>query len=461
MQTNSFCRECGLPLRVNQEECPLCHGQWEVWEERFAPVKLERNREQIATWLAQLPNPVVFDIAATKNGIRLRIIAAPGTIEGALKAWSSMTQHQTRWVKLDRYSFQKPAYILKTGSILPNLVVSEAAGDPLLAFGGQLMNGLSGDQKAGLRFWVLGKDTRLQDKVRALAAYSYGTESGVDSRSPNVWGAQLFFWKTLLAVAGLIETVSLAMMTLQWGQLPVAIMLFFAGAVVLIAAFMGLYRWMQWRSVPKEILATRITDTLMKTCLVAYGDFPTSISLLAGGAKWVPVQGNEWPSVTASPITLPALEIASLISPPEKGEGTGIFDREAIQQVPAPPSTVPLIDNNQGIKVGISVEDENKTILVDKFGHGIAVGGSQSGKSTLALNLLVQLAQLGDQAPGMLVIDPHLSLADSFLQAVHDLPPGLREIAIKRLRVHQPGPGRGSAPEIFLPCLIIPGPQIP
>lgn len=438
MQPKAVCRDCGFALNRYDEECPLCHGRWEVWEERFAPVKLERNREQISTWLSQLPNPVAFDIVATKKGIRLRVMAAPETIEGALKAWASMTQHQTRWVKIETPVFEKPAYILKTGSILPNLVVSEAAGDPLLAIGGQLMTGLREGQKCGLRFWVLGKDTKLQDKVRALAAYSYGTESGVGTQSPNVWGARLSIWKFILGVGTLTDAIAMGMITLHLGQMSVAIVLFVAGTLIIFASLMGLFHWMQWRSVPKEILNTRITDTLMKTAIVAYGDFPQNLSLLAGNVRWIPVPGEEWPHITAAPITLPALEIASLISPPERGEGSGIFDREALQEVPAPPASAPLVDNPEGISIGFSVEDENKVVKVDRNGHGIAIGGSQSGKSTLALNLLVQLAQLGKDAPGMLVIDPHLSLADGLLQAINDMPKELRDIAIQRLRIISP-----------------------
>ena len=44
----------------------------------------------------------------------------------------------------------------------------------------------------------------------------------------------------------------------------------------------------------------------------------------------------------------------------------------------------------------------------------------------------------GEDAPGIFLADPHLSLSDSFLQAVDDLPPELRSQAVRRLRIITP-----------------------
>ena len=62
---------------------------------------------------------------------------------------------------------------------IPNLVMGDLNADPLLAIGGQLRNGLLPGQQAGLRIWLLGKEQRLQERLRTMVSYSYGTEGGV------------------------------------------------------------------------------------------------------------------------------------------------------------------------------------------------------------------------------------------------------------------------------------------
>jgi hypothetical protein len=44
----------------------------------------------------------------------------------------------------------------------------------------------------------------------------------------------------------------------------------------------------------------------------------------------------------------------------------------------------------------------------------------------------------GEEAPGIFLVDPHLSLADAFLDAIAQLPPSQREAAIRRLRIITP-----------------------
>jgi len=52
--------------------------------------------------------------------------------------------------------------------------------------------------------------------------------------------------------------------------------------------------------------------------------------------------------------------------------------------------------------------------------------------------MLKQLIERGPDAPGIFLIDPHLSLADAFLQAIDELPPDLRAEGIRRLRIITP-----------------------
>ena len=75
---------------------------------------------------------------------------------------------------------------------------------------------------------------------------------------------------------------------------------------------------------------------------------------------------------------------------------------------------------------------------VDPDGHGLATGGSRSGKSSFVYSMLEQLIARGDDAPGIFLVDPHVSLADAFLDAIAQLPEEQRQKAIKRLRVITP-----------------------
>jgi hypothetical protein len=66
--------------------CPLCAGQWEIWELRFSPMPLAHNRAQIASWLGQMPFPSAIDLVATESGIRVRLFTPPGSAQGVIRS---------------------------------------------------------------------------------------------------------------------------------------------------------------------------------------------------------------------------------------------------------------------------------------------------------------------------------------------------------------------------------------
>ena len=202
-----ICTHCGYDYDASppsQEKkipvpaCPLCAKGWDVWELRIAPIPLVRNREQIGSWLAQLPYPSSIDIVATSKGLRVRMYTPPGKADGAVSAWAAMNHHQTRWERIgiarDLDVKEKDGGIprktdefvavLKTNAKIASLALSEIGGDPILALAGQLLNGIPVGQERGLRIWIVGKDPALQARLRALSAYSYGTESGVGNDTP-------------------------------------------------------------------------------------------------------------------------------------------------------------------------------------------------------------------------------------------------------------------------------------
>jgi hypothetical protein len=286
--------------------------------------------------------------------------------------------------------------------------------------------------------WFTGKDPELQAKLQALVSYSHGTESGVGDSSPNPWSMRLTMLRVLVAIGMIIAGVFAGATTAGWINLVVGIVGALAGCILTLAATFGVLDWMNWRSIPKTIIEAKIEDILLKTTIVYYGDSPPNgLSLLTGHNQWIPLrpEDKEWPFIRSCPITLSATDMATMVAPPEMGETSGVMARDVVQEIPAPPPSEPLLE--APFKVGTSVADD-KPVGIDPDAHGVATGGSRSGKTSIAYSALVQLIQMGDDAPGIFLVDPHLSLADGLLDVIHNMPADQREKAIKRLRIISP-----------------------
>ncbi len=426
------CPQCGY--EHNATHCPLCSGEWETWELQFAPISFPNIRGQIASWLGQTPHPVVIEMLATENGLRVRLHTPPGLGRGAVKSWASLVHQQTRWARCEASAGYRTShtYVLKTGDHIPNLVLSE--GDPFLALGGQLLDQVSPGQETSLRIWLLGKEPKLQERIRALASYSYGTGHGVDNDTPNPWGLRLALWRVILILGAVITVITGGSLSAGWLSKAAGALGVIGGGVLFLVGALGMQQWMRWRSIPQEVLEARAKDTLLKVSFSLSAPSPQSVAFLGGISTWKCIE-REWPGVRAYTMPLPAGEIAALITPPEIGEGAGVIDREVLQEVPAPPPAPALVAAK--FSIGVSVAT-GESIGIDPDGHGVIAGGSRSGKSSLVYALLQQLIARGDDAPGIFLVDPHLGLADAFLQAVDDLPEPLRSEGIRRLRVITP-----------------------
>jgi len=205
-----------------------------------------------------------------------------------------------------------------------------------------------------------------------------------------------------------------------------------AGITICVASALGIRDWLSWRSIPKEVVEQRTQQPLLK---VAFSmSEPIQLPLLAGEQSWQPIQ-LVWPTIQKHTFPLPAGEFAGLIAPLQLGEGSGFLDRAVWQEVPAPPPSQPLLE--AGFKIGQSVAT-GALVGVDPDGHGLATGGSRSGKSSFVYSMLEQLIARGDDAPGIFLVDPHVSLADAFLDAIAQLPEEQKQKAVKRLRVITP-----------------------
>lgn len=307
----------------------------------------------------------------------------------------------------------------------------------MLAIGGYLLNRRVSEDN-GIRIWFTGKDPELQAKLQALVSYSYGTESGVGDGSPNPWGMRLTILRTFAVIGILISGVFAGLANAHWINLVVGIVGTLAGGILTLVSTFAILDWMQWRSVPKQILEAKIEDILLKTTIIFYGSsFPEGLSLLTGHNTWVATnpKENEWPLVRSRALTLSAADVATMVAPPEMGETSGVMARDVIQEIPAPPPSEVLLD--APFKIGTSVAND-MMVGIEPDGHGVATGGSRSGKTSIAYAILSQLIEQGDDAPGIFLVDPHLSLSDGLLQFIHELPLEQRQKAIQRLRIISP-----------------------
>ena len=328
--------------------CPLCDGKWDIWELRLAPIPLEKNRTQIASWLGQIPFPSAIDLMATETGMRVRMFTPPSAAHGQMKAWASMTHQQTRWVHVGNGPLPKSTerYILRNTAHVPSLSLADRGGDPMLALSGYLLNRRVKDD-CGIRLWFTGQDPELQSKLQALVSYSYGTESGVDDKTPNPWGIRLTILRTFAVLGILVAGISAGLANAHWINMVIGIVGVLAGAILTIASALGVLDWMSWRSIPKQILEAKIEDILLKTTVVFYGNsFPNGLSLLTGPNTWIPAdpEENEWPLIRSQTLTLSAADIATVVAPPEMGELSGVMARDVIQEIPAPPPSDVLLN---------------------------------------------------------------------------------------------------------------------
>jgi len=427
-----MCISCGYEHATAPDQCPLCNGEWQGWELLFAPHALDDLRAQVMGWLGQLPYPSMVEWIASSKGLRVRLYLPPHVAEGVVQAWSAMTGQHSRWRALGIVAIQGSSHVLHSSNRLPSLIASAKDSDPLLAIGSRLISAAREGKEVSLRLWLLGHEDRLQEELRSLSAYSYGTEGGVENNTPNPWGLQLNFLRAGLFFGMIMAGISGGILFAGWfNPFPVS-MFVIAGITICIASALGIRDWLSWRSIPKEVLELRTQQPLLK---VAFSiSEPISLPLLAGEQSWQPIE-SAWPGIQKHGFPLPAGELVGLIAPLQLGEGSGLLDRAVWQEVPAPPPSQPLLE--AGFKIGQSVATSEQ-VGVDPDGHGLATGGSRSGKSSFVYSMLEQLISKGDDAPGIFLVDPHVSLADAFLDAIAQLPEQQKQKAIKRLRVITP-----------------------
>ncbi|MEW6405710.1 MAG: hypothetical protein AB1649_28295, partial [Chloroflexota bacterium] len=203
-----MCISCGYDFAKDPNACPLCNGKWQGWELLFAPLKLDDLRAQVMGWLGQLPSPAVIEWSASPMGLRVRLFLPPNTAEGVVQAWAAMTGQHSRWRALGEVDVRASGVAVFSSNRLPSILASAKDSDPLLAIASQLISAAREVKQANLRLWVLGREERLQERLRKLSAYSYGTEGGVEGETPNPWKGELVFLRVLLFTSLVVAGIS-------------------------------------------------------------------------------------------------------------------------------------------------------------------------------------------------------------------------------------------------------------
>jgi hypothetical protein len=411
------------------ESCPLCAGRWDVWELTFPSLPQEELAPQLAEFIAQLPPPAALELEAASDGAHVRLLLPPGRGDQLVATWSALARHQSHWVPAEPGGALPETRLLRTGDPLPALASGE--GDRLLALAGEMA--ASGGR---LRVWLLGRDERLQAELRRLSGYTYGSAAGVAADEPNWWARRLRPYQ-LLAFAGMVTAgVSGGVIAVQGSALSPALGGVLGGAAMTVGGALGVRRWTELRSVPRELLVQRAGAALLSTAVTWAGPSDSAPPrLLAGDVRWEPLDpAEEWPGVRRAAFPLDALDAARLFTPPQGGLADGIIAPGALQDVPTPGPSAALV--RAPLKIGVAVAG-GRPIGIDPDGHGLIVGGSRTGKSSLAYAVL-KAAALSDDPPGIFLVDPHLTLADAFLTLLDELPEPERGRAISRLRVISP-----------------------
>ena len=275
-----MCIHCGFEFASSPQDCPLCNGQWQGWELLFAPHALDDLRAQVMSWIGQLPFPSVVEWIASPNGLRVRLYLPPHVAEGVVQVWAAMTGQHSRWRKLGTVDLRGAGYALHPSNRLPSLIASAKDSDPMLAIGSRLISAAREGQEASLRLWLLGNEGQLQEKLRELSSYSYGTEGGVENKTPNSWGLHLDFLRAGLFTGIITAGISGGILFAGWfNPLPISLIVI-AGCAICIASAWGIRSWLEWRSIPKEILEKRIQEPLLKIAMTL--STPMDLPLMAG-----------------------------------------------------------------------------------------------------------------------------------------------------------------------------------
>ena len=432
---SSICGTCGEVLTSSGTVCPLCAGSWEAWELRHPALPIEDISERFSEWAAGLPPPSAILIRAGTDGVRIRLIASPGRLQGAVRAWSALTRGHSTWVRInDLPVADTGSFGLRSPAILPVIPVDE--GDRAVTTGAAVFDlAARTGGSVTLSFWILGREDAFQDRLRALTAYSTGTEKGVDDDTPNPWSLRLALWRFLMAAGGLTAAGAGAALAPGWIGPGAAALGLAAGGLTALGGFIGTVGWMRLRSLSPQVLEARLDGPLLRVAVSLEAADPGDLKPLAGVQHWERLE-RVWPDVRRFGFPLPAEHLARVVAPVEGSDLSSLLAPDTIQPVPYPEPSRGLL----GAPTAVGRDPRSRrTIGIDETGHTLVVGGSRTGKSSAVYWMLRRMVRDPCSVPGLFLVDPHGSLADGILDFIDRLPETDRAAAVRRLRIVTPG----------------------
>jgi len=429
------CPRCGYAFHPDPADaspvCPLCAGRWEGWQLVFPSTPTDADEDDDMAWgewLGQIPQPAYFEIDYTEDGLRVHLFTPPGVVDERMaEAWSSLTRRRMRLRRADEVSPPLPqGWALLAKDNLPSFALHTVDALPTL------IPHLNGQR---LRIWLLGHEEKLQSHLRKMLSYQYGVESGVSDRTPNPWGWRLGLARAVMLFGGGVAALGGGLAALH--LFKVAVPMLAGGGVVFVLGILGILDFLRWRSIPKDVVEQATTGPLLSAAFSLHATEPQipapALRIFSGDTRWLPFDRvSPWPDIKRLQRPVAAQNIAALLRPPARAESAASYAADGFQEVPAPPPTRAL--TQAPLLLGKAVAT-GEPVGIDPDAHALVVGGSRSGKSSAVYQLLEKLAHQDDEAPGLFLVDPHLSLADAFLDAVAQLPEPARSKAVRRLRV--------------------------
>ena len=433
------CPRCGLrfsPDAFRGGLCPACRDEWEAAPVVYASVALfgegrPRAQEDWGEWLARLPMPCFFEFRSGPEGIEVWFAAPPGSITSDLaRAWSSFSRHRMRLHlpgKKRMTGGEGTVWLFLTPERMPQVQIRDPASWMSLLQGGRR-----------LRIWLLGRDEELRQRLRAWVAYHYGAESGVDPDTPNPWGWRLALIRGALFLGGAAAALGGGLTAL--GVLPLGLSLLAGGGMLFGAGLVGTLDFVRWRSIPREWMEKAARSGVVTAAFTLHdpedAELPAPERAPASGAgRWLPTDARPWPSVRRTSRPYPTEALAGSVRPAARSDPAAVLAPAHREDAPAAPPAPALLRARW--EVGRSVATD-EPVGIDPDGHGLIVGGSGTGKSSAAFALLRGFLDDPEAAPGLFLVDPHLSLSDALLAGVDALPAAKREVALRRLLVVDP-----------------------
>lgn len=178
------------------------------------------------------------------------------------------------------------------------------------------------------------------------------------------------------------------------------------GLVAGTVGIQGLIRFWAWRHLPREALAEKLRTALMEASLEILGDPSLAPQLLPGAWAWRKAR-----EIHRFPLAVH--EAVGLWLPPAGFPVEQTADPRGRADMPA----LGGIWTGEGEELPVGRTPEGRPVRIPWPQLPVVVlGGTGSGKSSFLLNMAEAVIRRGEEAPGMLALDPHGPLARAILR---------------------------------------------